>query len=428
MKKTLTFLIALFVLSAVNAQTDLIISEYGEGWGSNKYLELFNPTDAAINLSAYSIVRYSNGGQTFTSPYQVSLPDVSLEPYKTYVISQDKKNGEVSGDDSPLWQPLEDRVDYFVNSSYDDAVAGSKCIQWNGNDAVALFKGDALVDLFGQVGVNPASALVPGSSEGSIQSWSSEPNYDDGNGIGLSADHGLVRKSSVTTGVTVNPDGFNILAEYDSIAVNTFSHLGWHKFDGAPDNSTPSLSLDEVYAVSPFASEGDLILTLEAQDSDAGQTMKYYILDGNYFKDTVNDVAYTPFALDKLTGEITVADENALPLIGYDIYMEVAVNDEYAESEAYSFYIRVTDEELAISEFREIESSLSPNPTQNQFVVKAVEPITELSVYSLTGQEVYHQVVNAKEISVNVNLAAGSYIVRSSFADKGQSIEKLIIE
>jgi len=323
--------------------TDLIISEYGEGWGSNKYLELYNPTNEAINLSTYIVVRYSNGNLTAGSPYEVALPDVDLEPFKTFVISQDKKNGEVSGDDSPLWQPLEDRVDYFVNSSYDDAVAGSKCIQWNGDDAVALITDEGeFVDIIGEVGVRPALAWIPSAGE-SIRSWSSEPNYDDGNGVGLTADHGLVRKSSIAQGVTTNPDGFNALVEYDSIEVNRFDHLGWHEFDGAPANNAPSLTVDSVYTVSSFAEVGDVVLTLNGQDADEGQTLEYYLLDGNYFKDTVTSVAYTPFALDKYSGEVTVADDYALAIISYDIYMQVSVCDEYAESEAVSFVIRVED-------------------------------------------------------------------------------------
>ena len=44
-----------------NAQcTDLFISEYLEGWSNNKAIEIFNPTDAAVDLSDYRLERYSN--------------------------------------------------------------------------------------------------------------------------------------------------------------------------------------------------------------------------------------------------------------------------------------------------------------------------------------------------------------------------------
>lgn len=40
---------------------DIFISEYVEGWSNNKAIELYNPTDAAIDLSDYRLERYSNG-------------------------------------------------------------------------------------------------------------------------------------------------------------------------------------------------------------------------------------------------------------------------------------------------------------------------------------------------------------------------------
>jgi|GEM_PF-4229445 len=42
--------------------TDLFISEYVEGSGNNKYLEIANFTGATVNLANYEIVGYQNGG------------------------------------------------------------------------------------------------------------------------------------------------------------------------------------------------------------------------------------------------------------------------------------------------------------------------------------------------------------------------------
>lgn len=45
--------------------SELIISEYTEGaTGSNKFLEIYNGTGAAVDLSGYSAVLYSNGSAT----------------------------------------------------------------------------------------------------------------------------------------------------------------------------------------------------------------------------------------------------------------------------------------------------------------------------------------------------------------------------
>ncbi|HJM33138.1 MAG TPA: c-type cytochrome domain-containing protein, partial [Candidatus Marinimicrobia bacterium] len=41
--------------------TDLFFSEYAEGSSNNKYLEIYNSSDASVDLSAYSISTCSNG-------------------------------------------------------------------------------------------------------------------------------------------------------------------------------------------------------------------------------------------------------------------------------------------------------------------------------------------------------------------------------
>ena len=40
--------------------SEIFISEYIEGWSNNKALELYNPTNAAVDLSDYRLERYSN--------------------------------------------------------------------------------------------------------------------------------------------------------------------------------------------------------------------------------------------------------------------------------------------------------------------------------------------------------------------------------
>ena len=59
----------LFTLLALTAATlsfsqtncgDLFISEYVEGWGNNKALEIYNPTNQAINLNGYFQINHMN--------------------------------------------------------------------------------------------------------------------------------------------------------------------------------------------------------------------------------------------------------------------------------------------------------------------------------------------------------------------------------
>ena len=67
MKQFLLSVNVLFAMS-VNAQdcSDLFFSEYVEGAGQNKAIEVYNPTDASIDLSNYTIGRYSNGATNNT--------------------------------------------------------------------------------------------------------------------------------------------------------------------------------------------------------------------------------------------------------------------------------------------------------------------------------------------------------------------------
>ena len=42
--------------------TDLFISEYAEGSGTNKYIEIFNGTGQDVDLSNYQLWKVTNGG------------------------------------------------------------------------------------------------------------------------------------------------------------------------------------------------------------------------------------------------------------------------------------------------------------------------------------------------------------------------------
>ena len=60
--------VALSVGTAHAAPTDLFISEYVEGSSSNKALELYNGTGAAVTLTGhYSVQLYANGSATVTA-------------------------------------------------------------------------------------------------------------------------------------------------------------------------------------------------------------------------------------------------------------------------------------------------------------------------------------------------------------------------
>lgn len=215
MKKVLLAVGFLLFVGASFAQdcSDLFISEYVEGWSNNKALEIYNPTDQPIDLSAYLIERYSNGAQFTDAEHIVQLQGI-LQPHDVYVAVIDKRDENGTGQEAPVWDELQAEADGFYCPDY----TVSSAMYFNGNDAVALAKGTLsdfnnaqLIDLIGKIGEDPEVG------DGSVYNgWTDTAPYV-GVGTVLTADHTLIRKSSIKHGVTVPPSEFNALAEWDTL-------------------------------------------------------------------------------------------------------------------------------------------------------------------------------------------------------------------
>ena len=228
MKKTLlTVCIALTGSLFAQDCSKLFISEYVEGWSNNKALEIYNPTSSAIDLSEYVIARYSNGSNSATVANSVQLSGI-VGPYDVFVAVLDKRNPAGTGQEAPVWDSLQARADGFFAPDYNV----SSSMYWNGDDCVVLLKGTltsnptqvvatipgmTVIDIFGKIGEQPTNAN--GGTSSPTGGWSTVSPYNGGtNGVIVTVDHSLIRKSNVKKGV-VNPaiSFFNPLAEYDSI-------------------------------------------------------------------------------------------------------------------------------------------------------------------------------------------------------------------
>ncbi|MBP8824023.1 MAG: lamin tail domain-containing protein, partial [Flavobacteriales bacterium] len=168
---------------------DLFFSEYVEGSGSNKYVEIFNGTGADVDLSQYELRLFSNGA---SSPTATELLSGTLAAGSNIVYA----------DGAAL--------------AYGGTVVVSSAVNYNGDDAFGLYNlGTAsYADLIGTIGEDPGSA------------WTGM----DGRST---AGKTLVRVATVTGGVTTSPaTGFPTLnAEWTAFDEDDVSHLGGHVFD-----------------------------------------------------------------------------------------------------------------------------------------------------------------------------------------------------
>ena len=158
---------------------DVFISEYVEGSSTNKAVEIYNPTDAPIDLSAYTLRVYFNGATT-ANVNQVL-------------------NGTVGAGDTFVF------ADNLL-AAFADQTTGAGL--WNGDDAIVLWKGTTVVDSLGQVGFDPGTE------------W--------GTGLTSTMDNTLRRAASVCTGDTNPNDAFDPAVEWVGFASNTFDGLGSH--------------------------------------------------------------------------------------------------------------------------------------------------------------------------------------------------------
>lgn len=428
MRRILPIIFGLLMTLGAIAQTDLIISEYVEGWSNNKAIEVYNPTSNAINLKNYRLVRYSNGADVppAQDDWTITLPDVALQAYMTYVCVIDKRDPNGTGQEAPVWEQLQDRADVFLCPEYNV----SKTLYHNGDDAVALEKTDGtLVDLFGRWGApRPAEATIGGSTSTVLRAWTDTSPFFTGVGLGITAEHTLFRRPNVVTGVTVNPAMFNPLEQWDSLSANTFNHLGWHKSDVAPANQTPVFEKETFeFKVWKQAKNGDKLGQVKATDQE-GNTLRFYINAGNFIYND-NDVRKTPFTMNRTSGEITVLDATSLTESQWDtLYIKVSVNDGFSEAEDVTVMAILSDTQVGVDQVNLADFKVYPNPTHSNFVhISAQRSIKSLALLNLNGQQITSFEINAESARINLPIqSAGIYLLKVIYDDQSTYLQRIV--
>ncbi len=258
---------------AGNYATDLFFSEYLEGLSNNKALEIFNGTGAPVDLGSYKVYLYSNGSPTqgntltFTAGTMLAHNDV-------YVIANAGANAAIQA-----VADVTSTVTYF-----------------NGDDALALIKvvdgNDTYVDIFGVIDQDPGTQ------------WTADGGYS-------TLDRTLVRKPTVTGGVTVNPvnngdgittDFVTLATEWDVYPVDTISYLGAHTF-------TPGAQVAEAPVLDPAGGIYSSTVNVTMSSTTPGATI-YYTTDGSIPSDT-NGFNYA------VTGPLAVSATTTVKAITY---------------------------------------------------------------------------------------------------------------
>jgi hypothetical protein len=209
---------------SISPCTELFFSEYLEGTGSNKALEIFNPTLQPVDLTGYTVMTYNNGATTPNST--LDLAGV-IAPYGTYVIAFAGGAGGPGGG-----QP---DAALLASSNITSNVAN-----YNGNDAIELRHNNEVIDVIGVVGEDP----------GNNQGWVV------GNGSTINND--LVRKISVQSPTNIwaiSADQWDVYGPAD------YSHLGSHQFNSC---ATEALVGFTATVVNVNETAGTITITVQA--------------------------------------------------------------------------------------------------------------------------------------------------------------------
>lgn len=153
--------------------TDLLFSEYIEGSGNNKALEIANNTGSSVSLSTYTIKKQTNGAGSWSTGLALSG---TLTTGSKFVIV----NSSISSS-------------CYSTSAANISTSGTE-LMFNGNDAVGLFKNGVLIDIIGTFNGGTANFAV---------------------------DVTIRRKSTVTSPSTT----FNLSSQWDSYSTDTCNNL-----------------------------------------------------------------------------------------------------------------------------------------------------------------------------------------------------------
>jgi hypothetical protein len=293
--KKLSQLILLFSITAsIHAQdcSDLFFSEYVEGSGNNKALEIYNPTNQTIFLNQYWVTRFSNGSPIYDKGGKTKLQGFIL-PYSTFILV----NGQTidtqleGGGTSPKCDPALQKLATETFNGMMDGIYPAPTYM-NGNDAIALFKdpvGNGNYNDF--IGLDLFGAIADGTKDSDegwapfTQQWVYKNIKEDTVIVGRdsafirkyivpegywwipwTSGHTLIRKSFIKHGVQGEDalvDSFNVTLEWDTVpqpeGKDVWDYLGSHTCGCDPASSAKTITENSELFIYPNPAEGGRI-------------------------------------------------------------------------------------------------------------------------------------------------------------------------
>ncbi len=273
MKKFYFLLVTIFVTTISFAQiTELYFSKYAEGSSNNKFVEIYNGTNAAISLDGYGIGKASNGSDG-TYEYWLSFPaGASIAAGDVFVIAHSSAD--------PAILAVADMTDQYLSNG-DDGWGLTKGGTWNDADASGTvdageMTGFQVVDWIGDWGTDPGagwevSGVVEATKNHTLIRKSSvcDPNPDWDAARGYDVGTGVTTAAASEWMVNAIDSGWDLLGSYVGCQTNPSLAIT-SPADGSTINATTSV--DVAFSVDNF---------VVGNPGDAGvEGHVHYSLDG----------------------------------------------------------------------------------------------------------------------------------------------------
>jgi hypothetical protein len=310
---------------------EVFFSEYIEGSGNDKALEIYNGTGTTVDLAAGGYtVQFSFNGGTSTASYALTG---SVADNDVYVVTASNVSASLAA---------------FADQQFGTA-------WFNGDDAVVLWKGGVggtVIDVIGQVGFDPGSE------------WG-----------GITADNTIRRKADVCAGDTDGTNSFDPSIEWDSFAQNTFDGLGAHAANcgttlnltinnvSATEGNSGTTSFDFTVSLSAPAGSGGVTFDIATQDNSATTADNDYVaqsLTGQLIPEGSSTFTFNVL----VNGDTTFESDEAF-LVNVTNVTGATVVDAQAQG-------TIVNDDAAITFIHDIQGSGSAATGAGPFTVEAI--------------------------------------------------------